>query len=85
MKEKGGNLEIMDLRECAVSPCHVLTGLEKEIYRLCRAPLSRRKLLASLPEQETREIDLCLKGLQEKKILTEIREEYLALAVDAVG
>lgn len=84
MRDKGDMIEIMDLRECAVSIRHVLTGLEKEIYRLCRAPASREKILASLPEQAEKDVELCLKNLQEKKLLTGIREEYLALAVDAI-
>lgn len=85
MRDKGEAIEIMDLRECALRPSHLLTGLAGEIYRRCGAPISRRKLLASLPGQAEQDIEDCLKSLLEKKILIEIHEEYLALAVEAVS
>ena len=81
MRPSDGAIEITDLRECHRKTRHVLTGLAKEIYGLCRAPMRRTKLAASLnaaPEA----IDSCLEELAAQKLLIGINEEYLALAID---
>lgn len=81
MRLLDGAIEITDLRECHKSTRHVLTGLAKEIYLLCRAPQPRKKLfvfLGAAPEK----MDACLRKLVAQKLLIGINEEYLALAID---
>jgi len=81
MRLADGAIEITDLRECHKKPRHVLTGLAKEICLLCRAPISRKKLAASL-DATPEAIDICLSELASQNLLIGINEEYLTLAID---
>jgi hypothetical protein len=81
MRLADGAIEITDLRECHKKPRHVLTGLAKEICLLCRAPISRKNLAASL-DATPEAIDICLSELASQNLLIGINEEYLTLAID---
>ncbi len=83
MRDNGESIEILDLRKCHRDCRHELRGIEADIYRLCRAPLSRSGLLERLGCEED-VLEQGLVSLQERKILVGIREEFLALAVQPV-
>lgn len=81
MRDHGDVIEILDLRKCRVKSRHELRGLTLRIYRLCRAPMARSKMAASLGCEDA-VLEEQLKALRENKLIVEIGDEFLALATD---
>ena len=73
---------IFDSRDCAVARKMVLEGLEKEICLLADQVIRMEKLYRLLGDEFTdREINLAIDSLKKKKLLLQIGEEILFLAV----
>ncbi|MBR5908514.1 MAG: RiPP maturation radical SAM C-methyltransferase [Schwartzia sp.] len=81
MVDQGDRLEILDLRKCRVKSCHTLQGLDASIYRLCRAPVTRAKLLEVTGCGE-KELEMRLSAMRDNKLIVSIGGEILALAAE---
>lgn len=75
-----GAVEITDMRSCATSGEHKLNGLAAQIYFECDAAQSFKSLLRRINADEI-EIQTVLDDLQKRKLMTEMEEQYLSLAV----
>lgn len=79
---QGEFLGIFDTRNCAVEKKMVLDGLEKDICLLADQVISVEKLKAALCERfEAQMIEQSIEKLKEKKLIIQIGEEILFLAV----
>jgi ribosomal peptide maturation radical SAM protein 1 len=71
---------ITDTRACAVRPAHVLSGLEARVYVACDTAQTAASLARMLDALEA-EIRATLEGLVAAKLMAEMDEHYLSLAV----
>ncbi len=82
IREDGDRSVITDTRECAIEPKVTLRGLEREIYRACRAPLDLGGILDHLGRSaaDGGETEKILMELEARKLLISMSGKYLALA-----
>jgi magnesium-protoporphyrin IX monomethyl ester (oxidative) cyclase len=83
----GGRVQIFDTRKCAIERIFYLEGLSAAVYLACDRALTKTELLDSLSknhqmDREWEEVESVLKELKERKILLEISNRFLALAVN---
>lgn len=88
MRDTGKQLEIVDLRSCAVNLLYSLTGIEKAVYQTCGRVIYRKKLLQVIRENQAMayseaQINEVIDKLKANKLLLEIHDQLLALAVSA--
>ncbi|MBQ6738969.1 MAG: hypothetical protein IJP41_11035 [Synergistaceae bacterium] len=76
-------IKIFDTREIKVKSRYDLTGLAREIYLLCGEPKSHKTILETLTKNYGKdEIERCLNELKDWKLILNIKDEFLALAVE---
>ena len=77
------SIKIFDTRENRVKSRYELTGLLKEIYLLCNEPKSHKTIIDNLTKNYGKdEIERCLNELKDWKLLLNIKDDFLALAVE---
>ena len=87
MKDEGDRLILTDTRPCATESQHSLEGLAYQVYKACDRALSPRELHKVLRTQSGlnvcwEEIELIVVELQERKILIDLNNRLLSLAVN---
>ena len=76
-------IKIFDTRRIRVKSRYELTDIAKEIYLLCGEPKSHKTILETLTKNYGEdEIEGCLNELRDWKLLLNIKDEFLALAVE---
>ena len=83
MNDTGDAINIFDMRNVSVHAAYNLTGLTAQLYRACRSVKSESTLIKMFPDVPTEKIRAELDKLCADKIMLNIGNEYLALAVDA--
>ncbi|MCR4924277.1 MAG: RiPP maturation radical SAM C-methyltransferase [Lachnospiraceae bacterium] len=76
-----GFMGVFDNRSCAPQKRVVLTGLKKSICQAAESVISRGKLYEALKEYGKEEIDTAIAELKESKLLLQIKDELLFLAL----
>ncbi|HEY3423480.1 MAG TPA: hypothetical protein VGL27_01685, partial [Negativicutes bacterium] len=79
--------EITDSRPCAVQSLHVLQGVTKDVYQVCRTVTARAQLpvlvrQAAGQEWGSDDVEKAVERLKGQQLLLEIDGDLLALAVD---
>jgi len=74
-------LIVTDMRPCAVTRKHRLTGLPRMIHDLCRDPESFEDISAAAKKYPKVEIEKAITSLKDNKLLLEIGGQLLSLAV----
>lgn len=85
-RQCGGQLEIIDLRACAVSSLHILTGAVKAVHEACAQVVSRQRLAQKIQADTGKsysasQVSEAVAELIEKKLLLAMGDELLALAL----
>lgn len=85
-KETPETLEITDLRIAAKKSFYSLKGINKEIHQLCNSVRNFAEIIEILSERYTpAEISETIAYLKEQYLLVEVKDEFLALAVQEGG
>jgi ribosomal peptide maturation radical SAM protein 1 len=71
---------ITDTRPCAVRPTRILNGVEAEVYLSCDTGQRIESLAAAL-QSDVQQITLIVEALMDAKLMIEIQDRYLSLAV----
>ena len=84
MEDNGAVIDIYDMRKIARHIVYHLSGVRADIYRLCRTVRTEEYIRETLGVNcGASEIEDALAWLTEENLMVHIKEEYLALAVDA--
>ncbi|MBR4382779.1 MAG: RiPP maturation radical SAM C-methyltransferase, partial [Selenomonadaceae bacterium] len=83
MYDAGNEINIFDMRNVAVHSAYKLIGLRAQLYRACRCVQSEKSLAKKFPDVPAEKIHDELVNFCADKIMINIGDEYLALAVDA--
>ena len=81
MRDKGGSIEIFDLRHGAEQLFYELTGIMAAVYRLADTVISLERLAGLLPEAERPAIEAAVQQLVAAKLMVRLGGEVLALAI----
>lgn len=86
MRELNGLIKIRDSRGCAVSSLFVLDEVESAIYKYARHPVTLETIRTSMSQDDAlrssmNKVEESLQSLIENKLLLNIGDKYLSLAV----
>jgi len=82
MKIKNEEILITDTRKCAKNKHHVLNASSALLYKNCDSAVTKKQLYHKLKYKMTnKKIDGILKNLVSKRLIINIKEKYLSLAI----